>query len=78
MEIPEARLSVLEVDRDHAGAELQFLAAAKLFELGRLSSGAAAEFAAMPKPMFLERLAKLGVPAVTVDEKYLAGETRLA
>ena len=35
----------------------------KLFELGRLSSGAAAAVAGVPKPLFLQRLTDYQVPA---------------
>lgn len=37
-------------------------AAVKLYEMGRLSSGAAAELAGIPKPVFLVRLRLYGVP----------------
>jgi predicted HTH domain antitoxin len=71
VEIPDHSLHALNVDRQHAAAELQFLAAVKLFELRKLSSGGAAELAGIPKPLFLERLKQLGVPAVLVDQEYI-------
>ena len=77
VEIPEDRLHFLGPDPARAGAELLLLAAVKLFELDRLSSGAAAEFAGISKPEFLELLPKLGVAAVNVTEEYLQGEARL-
>jgi hypothetical protein len=43
------------------GDELRMAAAVKLFELGRLSAGAAAELAGVPNPLFLVRLADYGV-----------------
>ena len=36
-------------------------AAVKLHEAGRLSSGAAAELAGLPKPVFLQKLSDFGV-----------------
>ena len=45
------------------GAELLLAAAMKLYEAGRLSSGAAAELAGVPKSIFVERLADYAVPA---------------
>ena len=77
VEIPEGRLHFLGPDTAAAGAELRLLAAVKLFELGRFSSGAAAEFAGISKPEFLELLPKLGAAAVNVTEEYLQGEARL-
>jgi predicted HTH domain antitoxin len=47
------------------GEELRFLAAAKLYELGRRSSGKAAELASMTRVDF-HALADLGVPAINL------------
>lgn len=77
VEIPEERMCFLGSDAERAGAELRLLAAVKLFELGRFSSGAAADFAGISKPEFLELLPKLGAAAVNVTEEYLQGEARL-
>ena len=41
--------------------EVKLLLAVKLYELGRLSSGAAAKLAEIPKPLFLAKLADYGV-----------------
>jgi predicted HTH domain antitoxin len=43
--------------------ELLCAAAVKLFELGRISSGKAADLAALPKPLFLAKLIEVGVSA---------------
>lgn len=42
----------------------------KLYELGRLSSGAAANLAGIPRVVFLNKLADYGVPTfrLTADE----------
>jgi predicted HTH domain antitoxin len=48
---------------DDAVARLRLAAAMKLFELGRLSSGAAAELAGIARVEFLDRLAEFGVNA---------------
>ncbi|MCL7453578.1 MAG: UPF0175 family protein [Anaerolineae bacterium] len=55
-------------DAEFAG-ELQFLAAVKLYELGRLSSGKAAELAGMGRVEFLQSLAGVGVPAINLREE---------
>ena len=41
--------------------EAKLLIAVKLYEMGRLSTGAAAELADVPKPLFLTKLAGYGV-----------------
>lgn len=60
--------------------EARILVAVKLYELGRLSSGAAAKLADMPKPLFLMKLADYGVDAFDMTEedirKDLAGARR--
>jgi predicted HTH domain antitoxin len=62
LDIPEDSLLALRVSAQEMGEELRLAAAVKLFEVGRLSSGAAAELAGFPKPLFLVRLGDYGVP----------------
>ena len=65
-------------NQDKIGGELLMLAAAKLYEMGRLSSGAAARLAGVPRTVFLARLAEYGVDTFDVTEEELYGEARLA
>lgn len=51
--------------------EVKLLAAVKLYELGRLSSGAAARLAGIPKPLFLTKLADYGVDTFRLTEEEL-------
>jgi hypothetical protein len=46
--------------------------------MGRLSSGAAARLAGVPRVVFLSRLAEYDVDTFRLTEEQLAGETRLA
>mgnify|MGYP000851696370 FL=1 len=54
--IPEKVLLAEKVDESTFARELRILAAVKLYELGRLSSGRAAELADMPRVEFLLEL----------------------
>jgi len=47
-------------------------------ELRRLSSGAAAALAGVPRVVFLAKLADYGVDTFDLNEEQLAKETRLA
>ena len=49
--------------------EAKLLVAVKLYELGRLSSGAAAKLADIPNPLFLMKLADYGVDAFHLTEE---------
>jgi predicted HTH domain antitoxin len=53
----------LHVAPERLGAELLLAAAMKLYEAGRLSGGAAAELAGVPKPAFIEILGAYRVVA---------------
>jgi predicted HTH domain antitoxin len=76
--VPDERMSALSVPPERAADEVRMLAAVKLYELGRVSSGAAAEFAGVPKPVFLERLADYGVPTFRQSEEELRTEMKNA
>lgn len=61
LEIPEELLGALGADPSAAAGELRLLAAMKLFELGRVSSGAAAALAGIARVEFLSKLGEYGV-----------------
>jgi predicted HTH domain antitoxin len=61
VDIPERVLLAEKVDEATFARELLILAAVKLFELGRLSSGRAAELAGMTRVEFLSTLGRYQV-----------------
>jgi predicted HTH domain antitoxin len=61
VEVPESVLLAEKTDEAGFARELNMLAAVKLYELGRLSSGRAAELAGMPRVEFLLSLGRYKV-----------------
>ncbi len=56
IDVPETVLLAEKTDSVSFGREMRILSAIKLFELGRLSSGRAAELAGMSRIEFLQAL----------------------
>jgi len=76
-EVPNETFLALKISHEQIGNELRMLAAVKLYELGRLSSGAAAELAGVPRVLFLSRLADYGVDTFRLTEDQLGEEATL-
>ena len=69
--VPEETLLALKIEPEGMAKELKLAAAVKLYEVGKLSSGAAASLAGIPKPVFLSKLADYGVATFRLTEKEL-------
>ncbi|MFZ5919218.1 MAG: UPF0175 family protein [Chloroflexota bacterium] len=75
---PQGMPQILKMSDVEFAEELRFLAAAKLYELGRLSSGKAAQLAGMARVEFLRALAPIGVPAINLRDEEVEAEIRAA
>ena len=78
IKIPDDSLIALKLSTEEAGDTLRMMAAVKLYELGKLSSGAAAHLAGIPRVVFLSRLSDYNVDVLNLTEEDLNRETRLA
>jgi predicted HTH domain antitoxin len=81
--VPDARLSAINVPPEQAAEEVRMLAAVKLYELGRLSSGAvssgaAARLAGISRVDFLSRIGNYGVATFQHTEEDLLDQIRNA
>lgn len=75
---PEGFAQLLRLSETEFRAELVFMAASKLYELGRLSSGQAARLAGMDRVGFLARLSQIGVPAINLRDEEIEAEIEAA
>jgi predicted HTH domain antitoxin len=78
IDLSDEAVFALKVSAEEVGTALRMAAAVKLYELGKLSSGAAAALAGVSRVAFLAKLADYGVDAFDLSEEQLAKETRLA
>ena len=72
--LPESILIPTGQSREGFVQEAQFLLASKLYELGRLSSGRAAEVCGLDRVTFLLTLHRVGVAAIDLDDRELNDE----
>jgi predicted HTH domain antitoxin len=78
LDVPDDSLLSLKLSDEAAAAEIRLAASVKLYELGRLSSGAAARLAGIPRTLFLSKLADYGVDTFRLTEDELERQTSLA
>jgi predicted HTH domain antitoxin len=78
LNIPDETLLALKLSGDAAEHEVLLVLAVKLYEMGRLSGGAAAQLAGLPKPVFMTKLADYGVPVFKLSEAEIARDAQNA
>jgi len=75
IDVPEKVLLSEKTDEKAFGRELRILAAVKLYELGRLSSGRAAELAGIPRVEFLLTLEDYKAFPLEAELRYMENVT---
>ena len=76
--LPDGILLALKATPDVLASRIRLAAAVKLYEMGQLSSGAAAQLAGVPKPYFLSHLADYGVNTFDFTEEELMHDLKSA
>lgn len=71
---PEGLPQSLKLSDSEFAEEIRFLTAAKLYELGKISSGKAAKMAGMDRVSFLEKLAPYKMAAINIQAEEIDKE----
>jgi predicted HTH domain antitoxin len=72
IDLPDEVLLALKETPEGLSQMIRMAAAAKLYELGKLSSGRAAELAGIPRVSFFQQLGRYGVSTFDLTEDELA------
>jgi predicted HTH domain antitoxin len=75
---PQGFPQMLKMSEGEFVEELRFLAAAKMYELGRLTAGKAAQLTEMKRLDFLYRLGTIGVAAINLRDEEVDAEIQSA
>ncbi|MFH1861300.1 MAG: UPF0175 family protein [bacterium] len=71
---PEELPGLLHISEADLAQEMRFLIAAKFYELGKLSSGKAAQVCEMSRIDFLQKLSQYDISAFNLDADQLEAE----
>lgn len=72
--IPDEIRRMLNRTPEELGRDLRLYAALMFFSLGKLSSGAAAEMAGVPRVLFLDLCSEYGIPVSQITPEELRQE----
>ena len=75
--IPDDVFVAMKTHPSCIGDEIRLLAAVKLYEKERLSSGAAAKMAGLSRVLFISKLKEFQVPALTLTEEEFSREAEI-
>jgi len=76
--IPEGLPQTLKMSQDEFNREAHTLLAVKLYELGKVSSGVAAQVAGMDRLTFLSSLVRYRVAAINLQDEEVVAEIEAA
>ncbi len=76
LELPEHLELAVQTTREELEAQIRLMAALKMFELGKLSSGKAAELAGMSRVEFLEMYGRYRVSVFNYPAEELEAELK--
>lgn len=74
IEIPDEVLISLKETPSEFSKDILMLAAVKLYQMGKLSSGRAAQLAGVPRVTFLQSLSRYGVPIFDLTAEELRSD----
>jgi hypothetical protein len=78
IDYPESLPGILKVSEADLIGEFRFILAGKLYELGKLTSGKAAEMARISRVDFLGRLSRYGFNAINLTDEQIEKEIEAA
>jgi predicted HTH domain antitoxin len=73
---PDDLEAAVHLTPDELAAQIRLMAALKMFELGKLSSGKAAELAGLSRPAFLDMCGRYHVPVFNYEPVELEAEVK--
>lgn len=74
LDYPKGLETAVSVTKNEFEAQIRLMAALKMFELGKLSSGKAARLADMPRVQFFEMCGRYQVPIVNYSAEEIESE----